>query len=262
MLRDIRLSIEARGVLSMILSHPEDWQFNLAWLCKTAGIGRDKAHRIIKQLCEFGYCRRRRDRNGDGTLGAYEYEFTDEPSSFGERPSDDQIGRPSDWKPVTGEPAPGNPPPTKSQSYKHNHKVEDKCESAVLEAGIDGDDGGGLPFTPKTLRMVEAMGVDLNPLIKRYRGEVAKKAQKRKRPIKDPNAYLLTMASDEVENRTGTPPDIARQLLSADMQERTAAIVAVASMQMQAKPAAPMRPPSAQLLASPLVQTHRSTERR
>jgi hypothetical protein len=46
MLRDSRLSFEARGVLAFILSFPSNWHFGLAWLCRDQGIGRDKARRI------------------------------------------------------------------------------------------------------------------------------------------------------------------------------------------------------------------------
>lgn len=63
MLRDSRLSFEARGVLAFILTYPSNWQFGLAWLCRNQGIGRDRARRIIKEHVAVGYCQRGRGRN-------------------------------------------------------------------------------------------------------------------------------------------------------------------------------------------------------
>lgn len=110
MIRDGRLSWEARMILVFILSFPENWEFTLSWLLKQPpGFGRDRANRLIGELVDIGYCRRDRKRNGDGTLGAYEYVFYDEISSH--------------WNPVTGEPALEDQSlKRKTRSTKENHK--------------------------------------------------------------------------------------------------------------------------------------------
>jgi hypothetical protein len=66
MLRDKRLSFEARGVLAFILTYPSNWQFGLAWLCRDQDIGRDRARRIIREHVTAGYCQ----RGEPGTLTA------------------------------------------------------------------------------------------------------------------------------------------------------------------------------------------------
>ena len=101
MLRDQRLSLEARGALSFILSYPENWKFHEAWFCRETGIGRDKARRIIRELLDVGYCHRRRRRAPDGTLGAAEYIFTDEPG---------EIAGWSTWSKPRTQPMARNPP--------------------------------------------------------------------------------------------------------------------------------------------------------
>ena len=58
MIRDNSVSFEARGVLAYILSYRSNWRFDLPWLCKTTGLGRDRAYRIVKELREARYCRR------------------------------------------------------------------------------------------------------------------------------------------------------------------------------------------------------------
>ena len=90
MLRDKRLSIEARGALAMILTYPPDWQFNLKWLCDMACVGRDQGRRILIELEKHGYCRRQQPRKSDGTLGAYELSFTDQAGAFSEPVTENQ----------------------------------------------------------------------------------------------------------------------------------------------------------------------------
>jgi hypothetical protein len=50
MLRDKRMSYAQRGLLSFILSHPTDWKFNLAWLLRVGGVGKDSAYAAISPL--------------------------------------------------------------------------------------------------------------------------------------------------------------------------------------------------------------------
>lgn len=126
MIRDHRLSWEARGVMTFILSLPTDWQFNLEWLTRQGNIGRDRARRIIRELTEYGYCVRSRNRNDNGTLKSIEYVFTDDPQPPTEKPSVDE--NTTDWKPVTGEPALAKPTPTKKDQTNENQKGSSRRE--------------------------------------------------------------------------------------------------------------------------------------
>ncbi len=81
MLRDKRLSVEARGALAFILSHPADWQFELKWLSRELGIGRDKSYRVIDEHIANGYCVRQQPRAQGGKVSAFEYVFSDVPAA-------------------------------------------------------------------------------------------------------------------------------------------------------------------------------------
>lgn len=133
MIRDGRLSWEARAILSYILSFPADWRFSLAQFCRDTDTGRDKARRVVRELTEAGYCARGRHRNDDGTLGAYEYVFTDEPEPVSgpadasapatEKPSVVHVDEPAPenttvGSPVTGQPALANPTPYKERDLQ------------------------------------------------------------------------------------------------------------------------------------------------
>lgn len=64
--RDQNLSWEARGVLSYLLSKPDDWCVALPDLIKQGNAGRDKIRKIIKELEAMGYIRRQRLRHDNG----------------------------------------------------------------------------------------------------------------------------------------------------------------------------------------------------
>lgn len=105
MLRDKRLTYEARGVLGFILSLPPDWQFNMNWLLQQGNLGRDRALKIIKLLTAAGYCVKSRNRNKDGTLSANEFVFTDDPRPLPENQAVADKSTPCN--PVDSEPHPG-----------------------------------------------------------------------------------------------------------------------------------------------------------
>lgn len=116
MIRDGRLSWEARGILSFILSYPPDWHFTLHWLCRNTETGRDRAQRMLKELVATGYCHREQTRKEDGTLGPYEYVFSDEPEAVAPQPEKPvAVERPhcdvltATGKPVTGQPVTAKP---------------------------------------------------------------------------------------------------------------------------------------------------------
>ena len=112
MIRDGRLSWEARAVLSFILSFPTDWQFSLSWFCRETNTGRDKARRVVRELEAAGYCARERNRNADGTLGAFEYVFTDEPGDIQpapEKASVVHVDEPAPENTTVGSPVTGQP---------------------------------------------------------------------------------------------------------------------------------------------------------
>lgn len=53
--QDNRLSLEARGILSYLLSKPDNWEIMKSDLMTAGNCGRDKINSIIKELIKFGY---------------------------------------------------------------------------------------------------------------------------------------------------------------------------------------------------------------
>ena len=84
-LRDKELSCKACGLLSKMLSLPEEWDYTskgLAYICKD---GIDSVSSALKELEERGYLVRRRLRKENGQLGDIEYTIYEQPQ--GENPS-------------------------------------------------------------------------------------------------------------------------------------------------------------------------------
>jgi hypothetical protein len=73
--QDLRLSFEARGLLTMILSMPDDWVIYKSWLAEQApGVGRDKLNRMMNELKDNGYIIARQDKNEEGKFSRTDYD--------------------------------------------------------------------------------------------------------------------------------------------------------------------------------------------
>jgi hypothetical protein len=66
--QDSRLSARARGVLTLVLSLPNDWDLRMEWLVKQFPEGRDAVTGAVRELRRFGYYRVERRRRSDGTF--------------------------------------------------------------------------------------------------------------------------------------------------------------------------------------------------
>ena len=94
-LRDKSLSLKAKGLLSQMLSLPEDWDYTLTGLARINCEGRDAIRAAVKELEEAGYVTRSRIRNEKGHLLGTEYVIREQPFFSAE--------------PALEEPASGNP---------------------------------------------------------------------------------------------------------------------------------------------------------
>lgn len=78
-LRNKELSLKAKGLLSLMLSLPEGWDYTtkgLAYICKD---GVDSICATVRELEQHGYIRRQRIRNANGRLGDIEYTILEQP---------------------------------------------------------------------------------------------------------------------------------------------------------------------------------------
>ena len=83
-LRDNSLSFKAKGLLTLMLSLPEDWDYTITGLAQFTADGRVSIASTIRELEERGYIRRNQTRGENGAFAQNEYWIyevpqTDEP---------------------------------------------------------------------------------------------------------------------------------------------------------------------------------------
>ena len=86
-LKNRNLSLKAKGLLSVMLSLPEDWDYTLKGLAHISKEGIDAIREAIRELESAGYILRNRSRNGKGQLGGAEYVIYERPQPMSEIPT-------------------------------------------------------------------------------------------------------------------------------------------------------------------------------
>ena len=72
-LRDKSLSMKAKGLLTIMLSLPEEWDYTINGLATLSADGRDSISNTIRELEEHGYVKRHQSRAEKGTFAQNEY---------------------------------------------------------------------------------------------------------------------------------------------------------------------------------------------
>lgn len=111
-LRNTELSLKAKGLLSLMLSLPENWDYTTKGLARICKDGVDSICAGVRELEEQGYVVRERVRNPNGQLGAIEYTILEQPRpperEKPERENPVQVNPVLD-SPVLGKPEQENP---------------------------------------------------------------------------------------------------------------------------------------------------------
>ena len=107
-LRNKELSLKAKGLLSQMLSLPEDWDYTLAGLSHINRESIDAIRTAVWELEKAGYITRRQGRDGKGKMTAIEYTIYELPqtSPVLENPT---LENPTPDKPILENPIPGYP---------------------------------------------------------------------------------------------------------------------------------------------------------
>ena len=111
-LRDKSLSLKAKGLLSLMLSLPEEWDYTTKGLARICKDGVDSICAGVRELEEHGYVIRQRVRNPNGQLGAIEYTILEQPRQPepGKPERENPVlDNPEQASPVLEEPEQGNP---------------------------------------------------------------------------------------------------------------------------------------------------------
>lgn len=114
-LKDKRLSLKAKGLLSQMLSLPDDWDYTLSGLSYINRESKDAIRSAVNELETAGYIRRRQTTDASGKFAANEYTIFERPIE-----GEPMLDKPLSENPITVNPSAVNPLLKCTQSQGHN----------------------------------------------------------------------------------------------------------------------------------------------
>ena len=130
-LRDMSLSLKAKGLLSLMLSLPENWDYTMKGLARICKDGVDSISGGIRELEARGYLIRERVRGANGQLGSIEYTILEQPKE----------PAPAQEKPIRENPVQANPAldaPMQGAPAQLNTKKSSKEKSKKDQSSTEG----------------------------------------------------------------------------------------------------------------------------
>lgn len=86
--KEKKMSLKAKGLLSLMLSLPDDWNYSVSGLVTLSKDGKDSVMSALGELEKFGYLTRERVVNDKGQFAGVEYNIFEEPQK--EKPNADK----------------------------------------------------------------------------------------------------------------------------------------------------------------------------
>ena len=103
------LSLKAKGLLCVILSLPEDWDYSVGGLATICGTGRDAIRSGLQELEQAGYLTREQAHGQGGKFGGNVYVIHDTPQAPAPLLENPATEAPLSGNPSTENPLPENP---------------------------------------------------------------------------------------------------------------------------------------------------------
>lgn len=114
--KEKEMSLKSKGLLSMMLSLPDTWDYSIAGLVSLSKDGKDSVMNALTELEEFGYLVRTKLTDDKGRFAGYDYDIYEKP----------QTEKPFSENPNTEKPNSENPPQLNTNKSKTNKKSNTK----------------------------------------------------------------------------------------------------------------------------------------
>ncbi len=134
-LRDKSLSLKAKGLLSLMLSLPEDWDYTLTGLARISLEGKDAIRAAVVELEKAGYIQRSQTTGRDGKFSNNEYIIRERPIAENPSPEGPSSEEPSPEEPSSEEPSPEEP--SSDQPLSENPTTEKPSPEKPTQINID-----------------------------------------------------------------------------------------------------------------------------
>lgn len=145
-MKDKSLSLKAKGLLTQMLSLPEDWDYTLKGLAYLNKDGLDAIREAVRELEKAGYVVRSRVRNEKGQLAGTEYVIYEKPQKPVSAPP--VLAEPMQENPTQDKPVQENPTQLNTKKSKTNESITYESNPypinpADAQSKSDGYDGMG-----------------------------------------------------------------------------------------------------------------------
>ena len=180
-LRNKELSLKAKGLLSQMLSLPEDWDYTLAGLSLINRESIDAIRTAVWELEKAGYITRRQGRDEKGKMTAIEYTIYEQPQP----PALDcpVLENPTADNPILENPTPDNP--TSENPTQLNKDIQKTNLPKKEKLNTDISSTHSIPFH------------SLNPLP--YDGEAATPPERKRKEATDAYSVYEEIIKDNIE---------------------------------------------------------------
>ena len=158
-LRDKTISFKAKGLLSLMLSLPEDWDYTLAGLARISLEGKDAIRAAVVELEKAGYVHRRQTTDKAGKFGSNEYIIREYPASHEPPTEGPSSASPLSGNPMTAEPSTASTQTEKAtQINKDLQTKENKILSSQSTESFPFPSAPSIPAAPAAAQPPEAKG--------------------------------------------------------------------------------------------------------
>ena len=190
-LRNKELSLKAKGLLSQMLSLPEDWDYTLAGLSYINRESIDAIRTAVWELEKAGYITRRQGRDEKGKMTAIEYTIYEQPQPPAldcpvlENPTADNpiLENPTADNPILENPTADNP--TLENPMQLNKDIQKTDLSKKEKSNTDLSNNHSIPIH------------SLNPLP--YDGEAATPPERKRKETTDAYSVYEEIIKDNIE---------------------------------------------------------------
>ena len=170
MILDKRLSLKTKGLMAVILSRPDGWEFSVGGLSAFCGCGKDAIRGALKELETAGYLTRQQLHGEDGTFKGNVYVIQE--SSVHQKDEDVPLsdypttGSPSSEKSSSEKPSSEKPSSEKPSSENPTQRNKDLKKEGLKESPLTPQGGQEPVFCALPLRDGTAYLVDGEELAK------------------------------------------------------------------------------------------------
>ena len=185
-LRNKELTLKAKGLLSQMLSLPEDWDYTLAGLSLINRESIDAIRTAVWELEKAGYITRRQGRDDKGKMTAIEYTIYEQPqppAAASPEPKNPTLENPTTDKPILENPTPDKPTTENPTQLNKDIQKTDLPKKEKLNTDLSSTDS--IPIH------------SLNPLP--YDGEAATPPERKRKEATDAYSVYEEIIKDNIE---------------------------------------------------------------